>query len=792
MIHFDILLITYNRPKLLQHTLESLRMQTYKNFTIHLVDNGSDPPVDLSIIPKDLNIIYIRHNSNRHGCDVGNEAMQNVCGTHFVCLADDDVLCPSALNIVAELFNDNSEIESLSTGFSYFDHDRNEPLANKIFLQKFTGNLDKFDALHMGLTHCNSWGIGQIVDFPKPRMAHSSASFFSAEVIKRTIKKQGELFLKPFHDIGYIGCCFQQKFSFYLDLPLAVIGKAKNRQMRGSEPGNRNMWKREVQFLEHSPLKGCSFVNMGADGHLKALYRNEISRFWDCSLRSDFFIRHLQHIATDDPWTDETNKDIEEALPLAVESIIKYQGLPNNMTEADLKQQIMNYIESYARQLKETKTEDQQTESMTSSEFPTFSNIVDFAVWQDTNYVVSKRKALNHIAERAFSMNTTSLQEKNPYIPITFIIGLYNEEDRIRYVLDHATRWADEIIVVNKSSTDRTKEICIEYGDRVRVVDIPFAPKGHDDFISNCKLAKHDWIFLGPASEIPTRRLISRCREILSDTNGALDLVYVPRKYYSFGIHDKRSPWSISYFPFLINRRKAMITNVIHKNISPSNPQNVAAIDFSDDCCVYHLTHPNAKDYLHSMTDYFEAEAASCQDPDAKIRECFANIAKYEQQLIQGGDDLFMHYLAWPIYWLGTALFVWEKKRGLDVPKFYKELREEVIKKEWFDYDKENKGPDFTVEKLLDQAREKKQSGDMDSAAKYFEDALKISQSERSIALAYGEMLFSYKKYAKAKEIYEGYLKINPGDAEIKTLLKKSTDILDKIAKFNKMAGETT
>jgi len=53
-------------------------------------------------------------------------------------------------------------------------------------------------------------------------------------------------------------------------------------------------------------------------------------------------------------------------------------------------------------------------------------------------------------------------------------------------------------------------------------------------------------------------------------------------------------------------------------------------------------------------------------------------------------------------------------------------------------------------------------------------------------------MLMSNKKYAKSKEVFEGYLKTNPIDAEIQLLLKKSTDILDKVTKFKKTAAKTT
>ncbi len=268
-------------------------------------------------------------------------------------------------------------------------------------------------------------------------------------------------------------------------------------------------------------------------------------------------------------------------------------------------------------------------------------------------------------------------------IPISFVTLAYNEANRIRNVLEHATRWADEVIVINKSSTDDTKAICQEYGARVRVIDVPFSPQGHEDAVSITQAPTYDWIYFGTASEIPTRKLIAAIREVLASTQGELDLVYVPRKYYSFGIHDTRSPWSVVYMPFLINRRKAIVTNTVHSNFHPRDPNNTVRIPFADDCCVYHLTHVSAEGYLRAMTDYFVAEAAACSDPEAKIRQCLAQIASYAPQLRQGGDELLGHYFAWSVYWLGTALFVWEKWRGVDVRTFYQSLAEAVLSHEW-------------------------------------------------------------------------------------------------------------
>ncbi len=271
--------------------------------------------------------------------------------------------------------------------------------------------------------------------------------------------------------------------------------------------------------------------------------------------------------------------------------------------------------------------------------------------------------------------------------PITYLMGVYNEEARIRTVLEHVVRWADEIIIVNKSSTDRTKQICEEYGPRVKVIDVPFTSKGHDDLISWTKLPANDWIYLGTASEIPTRKLIERIHQMLQSRGDSLDVVCVPRRIFSFGINSPLSPWNVGYYPFLIHRHRAIITNQIHHNFRPRDPGNMAQVDYAEDCCVYHFTHPGAKTYLEDMTQYFAAEVLHCPDPAAKIRECFESHRTHPNLRSKREEtSLFGHLCAWQIYWLGTALFAWEKQRGLDVPQYYAQLRQQLVDREWLSF----------------------------------------------------------------------------------------------------------
>lgn len=54
----------------------------------------------------------------------------------------------------------------------------------------------------------------------------------------------------------------------------------------------------------------------------------------------------------------------------------------------------------------------------------------------------------------------------NKKINLSVVISAYNEEKRIREVLE-AVSFADEIIVVDNESTDKTKKIAQEFTEKI-------------------------------------------------------------------------------------------------------------------------------------------------------------------------------------------------------------------------------------------------------------------------------------------------------------------------------------
>ncbi len=265
---------------------------------------------------------------------------------------------------------------------------------------------------------------------------------------------------------------------------------------------------------------------------------------------------------------------------------------------------------------------------------------------------------------------------------LTCMFGGYNEAHRIPGFMAHASKWADEIIYVDKSSPDGSAQLAHDLG--AKVIEAPFSRAGKESMGDHMNAAKNDWVFVLTPGEVPTRKLLSEIDKLLELSWSEIDLILIPKKLYSFGLHDTDSPWSVSYQPFLVNRHRAHFSKVIHHNfgLKPGREKNLARIQFSDDCHVLHPTHATVEGFLKSHCDYIlsEAECTPREQCENKIREAYVNMNNHQF----GGPkySLVGQHAAWNFYWSGVALAAFEKFQQKDTPALYRNMTDTALK-EW-------------------------------------------------------------------------------------------------------------
>ncbi len=119
---------------------------------------------------------------------------------------------------------------------------------------------------------------------------------------------------------------------------------------------------------------------------------------------------------------------------------------------------------------------------------------------------------------------------KNNQTKISVAIATFNEEKNIRFCLDSIKGWADEIIIFDGSSTDKTVEIARGMGAKVFIVDNP--PHFHTNKQKAIDKCKNNWIFQLDADEELTSNLKEEIIQIISDPNNKFHGYYVPRRNY--------------------------------------------------------------------------------------------------------------------------------------------------------------------------------------------------------------------------------------------------------------------
>lgn len=187
-------------------------------------------------------------------------------------------------------------------------------------------------------------------------------------------------------------------------------------------------------------------------------------------------------------------------------------------------------------------------------------------------------------------------------VDLTVIIPTFNEERNIENCIK-SVLWANEIIIADGSSTDRTVEIAKNFNARI----LNFPPEGYADPIRQKAVyqAKNDWILFLDADEIIPLDLAKKMSEIVKN-NSDFDIIYIPRENYFFGQSLHGAGWGVNQdiLPRMFRKGAIVFDNQIHgfEHPVPDSKRMLISEDFS--LHIIHFNYISVESFVEKLNRY--------------------------------------------------------------------------------------------------------------------------------------------------------------------------------------------
>lgn len=195
-------------------------------------------------------------------------------------------------------------------------------------------------------------------------------------------------------------------------------------------------------------------------------------------------------------------------------------------------------------------------------------------------------------------------------LPLSVTIVAKNEEKNIERCL-RSLQWADEIVVVDSGSTDRTKEICREFG--CRVIESKWLGYGKTKRFA-VEQASYDWILSIDADEEVTPELKEKIEKILIEPEA--DGYRIKRKSFYLEKLIKHSGWDRDYPLRLFNKKKGNFNEKsVHESVKIEG--STSKIDEP----ILHYTYPSLFSHVQKMNEYTQlaAEMAASENRTSSL-----------------------------------------------------------------------------------------------------------------------------------------------------------------------------
>ncbi|MBN1604421.1 MAG: glycosyltransferase [Chitinispirillaceae bacterium] len=264
---------------------------------------------------------------------------------------------------------------------------------------------------------------------------------------------------------------------------------------------------------------------------------------------------------------------------------------------------------------------------------------------------------------------------------ITVVTVVFNEEKRIETFIK-SFLWSNDLIIIDKSSTDSTREIIRHYPS-ITLIDAPYSDTG-SEFKLGIDIAKNEWLMTLTASDIIHPDLVEKLLKLINDPSFDYEAVALPFAMMVFGIREvKRSPWGAATKELLYRKNVIKTSSVVHEEFSHVS-RKIYKFKYSEYENLFHLTHETLETFFERHIRYTRLESNKYSDCSIALKSSLKELIRSvkcvtlkRKTFLLGWDGIALS-LAYVSYFIFKFLFVWEKFRGKGRSE-YSTIRSDIL-----------------------------------------------------------------------------------------------------------------
>jgi len=260
--------------------------------------------------------------------------------------------------------------------------------------------------------------------------------------------------------------------------------------------------------------------------------------------------------------------------------------------------------------------------------------------------------------------------------PVSACVITYNRSIIVGTCL-RAARFADELIVVDKTSTDDTRQVAARLADRV--VTVPWSPTVEETRAFAVSLCRHDWILLLDDDECLNPESVQFIRQELRAPRA--DIYAFPLRHYILGVHDERAYYWPEHHVRLFRRGAVEFGPQVHAGMELRSDR-VLRIDPGSGPCIHHLSHPDVAGWIERTNRYTgRQDRARVADDESNLAVfAHARIDHWLARTRDAGNDPYLQAVAVlrAIYDMTDRLKAWEETTGTTGTERFRQLCAEL------------------------------------------------------------------------------------------------------------------